>query len=123
MGGGGSQNRPKPPAIESVYQGGVGTPRGGRRPLEKRPHKDKKKKRARSRPAHLLSAELDLAARPSGTKKFARCALAPVLVHWPSPEKIVARHVDAEFGFVDWAFFSKFPPFFCLKREGHWKQH
>ena len=105
----GSQNRPKTPAIESPHQGGVGAPRGGRRPLEKRPEKDEKQ--ARRRPAHLLSVELDLAARPSGTKKFARYALAPVLVHWPSPEKKIARHVDAEFGFVDSAFFSKISPF------------
>ena len=40
------------------------------------------------------------------TKRWPGGSIAPALVHWPSPgKKIVARHVGAKFGFVDWAFF------------------
>ena len=33
-------------------------------------------------------------------------------------KKIFARHVDAEFGFVDWAFFSKFSQLFLFEKGG-----
>ena len=52
------------------------------------------------------------------TKKWLGGSIALALVHWPSPEKNVAPHVDAEFGFVDLAFFSKFPPDFLFEKGG-----
>jgi hypothetical protein len=61
-------------------------------------------------------AESTYAARLSATKKVAEARPSARLGALAEPiKKSIARHVDAEPGIVDWAFFSKFPIFFGSK--------
>jgi hypothetical protein len=62
-------------------------------------------------------AESTYGARLSVPKKVAEARPSARLGALAEPiKKSIARHVDAEPGIVDWAFFSKFPNFFLFEK-------